>query len=386
MAAVSVAENSSIETTEQIRFRRSRNNNNNNNNNNPTSPLPPSPQISPLLQSTRCKPTISSLFLSTFTNPTTTNNVSNLGSNGSSTVKLKKKNFTSSTFRGLGCASSSQVTTPAVVIRSSADWQAKKVRKKKQRNSNKIKNQNQQQQQQQTIATNTISPNPVVVLPDVWCAPGIGFATDATSIDCVVSRRPVQGRGRTDGGERLNHRERSCITRRAANLEHISILDSPDNMETSRFGSDVYGARHHRHFRHRSPGGLAEIMMFQSSLMMGGRSDGYDRHRDWRLDVDRMSYELLELGDKIGYVSTGLREDEILRCLRKTKHALLGALSSRFSPDMDWKCSICQEEYTTDDEVGKLECDHSYHMCCIKQWLLQKNTCPVCKVAAASQY
>lgn len=32
-------------------------------------------------------------------------------------------------------------------------------------------------------------------------------------------------------------------------------------------------------------------MMFQSSLMMGGRSD-MDRYRDWRLDVDNMSYEV----------------------------------------------------------------------------------------------
>lgn len=120
------------------------------------------------------------------------------------------------------------------------------------------------------------------------------------------------------------------------------------------------------------------------------------------------------MGDKIGYVSTGLREDEILRCLRKTKHAILGAISSRFSTEIDWKCSICQvslciplklmfwlctkyeilfyndcvflfwqEEYEPGEEVGKMECSHSYHMSCIKQWLLQKNTCPVCKVSTA---
>lgn len=289
----------------------------------------------------------------------------------------KKKNFTSATFRGLGCTSSSQVSSPAVVIRSSADWQSKKVRKKKQSVGSSQKKKNQEQA---LIGANAI--------PDVWCAPGIGFSAD-TSVDCVVSRRPVQGRGRTDGGgdNRINNtRERPCSARRVANFENISILDPPADIEASRLGSDVHGARHYRHFRHRSPGGLAEIMMFQSSLMMGGRSEGFDRHRDWRLDVDRMSYEeLLELGDKIGYVSTGLREEEILRCLRKADHAILDALSSRFSTEIDWKCSICQEEYEAGDEVGKLECDHSYHMCCIKQWLSQKNACPVCKVAAASQ-
>ncbi|KAF9591883.1 hypothetical protein IFM89_008929 [Coptis chinensis] len=313
---VSVAEN----ITEARCNRRSRNNS-------VISPSPPSPQMPPLLQSTRCKPTISSLFLSTFTN-----NNNNTGTNESSSSSLKtnkKMNFTSSKFRGLGCTSSSaQVSGPGDVIRTSADWQAKKVRKKKQRNSHKKKNDNQQ-----VNAGNLNNPTSVVVVPDVWCAPGIGFSTDAAaaaSVDCVVSRRPVQGRGRNDGGERMNHRERSCAARRTANVEHVSILDSPE-FGTSRFGSDVFRASHHR-CRHHSPGRLAEIMLFQSGLMSGGRSDRHDRYRDWRLDVDHMSYEeLLELGDRIGY-----------------------------------------EEYETGDELGKLECGHSYHMGCIKSGFFKR--------------
>lgn len=124
-------------------------------------------------------------------------------------------------------------------------------------------------------------------------------------------------------------------------------------------------------------------MTIHSSFLLGG-PDAYDRYRDWRLDVDNMSYEeLLELGDKIGYVSTGLREEEILRCLRKMKHSILDSLPPNLSAGMEWKCSICQEEYEVEDEVGKLECGHGYHLYCIKQWLMQKNACPVCKVAAA---
>lgn len=52
--------------------------------------------------------------------------------------------------------------------------------------------------------------------------------------------------------------------------------------------------------------------------------------------------ELLELGDRIGYVSTGLREEEIVRCLRKMKHSILDALPPHLSAGMEWKCSICQ--------------------------------------------
>jgi len=36
-----------------------------------------------------------------------------------------------------------------------------------------------------------------------------------------------------------------------------------------------------------------QIMMFQTR-MMSGRMNVYDRYRDWRLDVDRMSYEVLD--------------------------------------------------------------------------------------------
>ncbi|KAF5756394.1 putative transcription factor C2H2 family [Helianthus annuus] len=110
---------------------------------------------------------------------------------------------------------------------------------------------------------------------------------------------------------------------------------------------------------------------------MGGRLD-HDRYRDWRLDVDNMSYEqLLELGEKIGNVSTGLREDQIRRCVKKTKLPMKEMIQ--------WKCTICQEEHEEKDEIGKLKCGHLYHMYCIKQWLGQKKTCPICKTAVESQ-
>jgi len=122
-----------------------------------------------------------------------------------------------------------------------------------------------------------------------------------------------------------------------------------------------------------------QIMMFQTRVLLGGMNM-YDRYQDWRLDVDNMTYEeLLELGDKIGYVNTGLREDEITRSIRKVKHPSYG--SFRFAKEMERKCSICQEEFEANEEMGRLECGHSYHVYCIKQWLSQKNTCPVCKTA-----
>ncbi|KAK9115451.1 hypothetical protein Syun_022248 [Stephania yunnanensis] len=347
-------------------------------------PIPMDPPL-PQLQSRRCKPTntISSLFLSTFTNNNTN-------------AKKKKKKKKNPTFRvgGLGCASSAhaQVSAPAAFIRSSADWQSDKSRKK---------NKKKKKKKKIGVTLTPTSGNTPTTAPsmiDVWCAPGMADAT--SSVDCVVSRRPLvqnQGRPRIDAPppppppphRSFNHRERSCVVRRTPNLDHITLLDSPTHhFETARFGSDVFGlgGRHHRHFRHTSPGGLAQMMLFQSSLLSEGRSDGYDRYREWRLDVDNMTYEeLLELGERIGYVNTGLRDDEICQCLRKSKHSLFDSLASHFPSEMERKCSICQEEYEADDDVGKLECGHSYHISCIKQWLRQKNACPVCKVSAVAE-
>lgn len=44
---------------------------------------------------------------------------------------------------------------------------------------------------------------------DVWCGPGIGFSADAAaSVDCVVARRNVTGRGKIDGDKMSGHRDR----------------------------------------------------------------------------------------------------------------------------------------------------------------------------------
>ncbi|XAR67542.1 hypothetical protein NMG60_11002334 [Bertholletia excelsa] len=331
------------------------------------------PQMPPIIHSTRCKSTISSLLLSTFTptndhTPTTPT---------ATTPVPKKKNITSgSTFRGFGCTASSQVSVPAA-IRSSANWETKKVRKKKQK-----KNNPSNQVVAMASNNNSIpqSSSASVVVPDVWC----GLTTDAASVDCVSSRRPGSARVRGDG-DRFNRRERpSHSARRGVNPETMPFIDSDHSFGMTHSGWDIFGPRYHRHIRHHSPDGLAEIMMLQSTLLGGGRSDRLDRYRDWRLDVDSMSYEeLLELGDRIGYVNTGLKEDEIVHCLQKTN--LLDNLFSQYPAEMEWKCTICQEDYEAEDEVGKLECGHFYHIHCIKKWLLQKNACPICKTSAATQ-
>ncbi|RDX88154.1 putative E3 ubiquitin-protein ligase RHG1A [Mucuna pruriens] len=360
---------------EHIKWRRPRNQfSHHHHHHQPISETDPNPQIPSIIQSTRCKSTISSLLLSTFSNNTSSNDTPTI--NGSAKSR-KKSNFSAATFRGLGCTAgaSQQVSVPAV-IRTSADWQGKKTRKKKHKRNSSSKNKG-------FHGGVLEGSNPGCVdFQDVWCGPGIGFSADAAaSVDCVVTRKNVSARGKIDV-DKMTHRERSSYVGRRT--ETFTFLDTDSDIFTPRSVSDSYGtATYYRHVRDPSSDGFAEIMMLQGSLLMGGQLNSHDQFRDWRLDVDNMSYEqLLELGERIGHVNTGLKEDEMGRNIRKTR---LQFWDDTLKHQIDKECSICQEEYEAGDELGRLNCEHSYHFVCIKQWVAQKNFCPVCKQQVATR-
>ncbi|PKU69068.1 E3 ubiquitin ligase BIG BROTHER [Dendrobium catenatum] len=254
----------------------------------------------------------------------------------------KKKAFASAALRSLSCSSSaaSQAYAPssaAAAVRSSADWDGKGSRRRR---------------------TNKKKKDRSSAAADVWCTPGISFAGD-DSVDCVVSQSEMVGRGGRVEVERAL-RERTYYGRRVGNREAISsTADSKSSPRALLFEADLTPSEHFlrmREYYHQPPVELEEVAIPHPS-------------------------ELLELGDKIGHVSTGLREEEIECNIRKAKLSIFDKL---LSTEMERKCSICQEEYETDDEVGKLGCGHSYHIYCIRKWLLQKNACPVCKTALLS--
>ncbi|XP_020100238.1 probable E3 ubiquitin-protein ligase HIP1 [Ananas comosus] len=123
---------------------------------------------------------------------------------------------------------------------------------------------------------------------------------------------------------------------------------------------------------------LEDVLFFDRSGFFGG-ADLHDRHRDMRLDVDNMSYEeLLALEERIGNVSTGLSEEKIMNHLKQRKY-----FSLTLEPLAETEpCCICREEYVEGDELGRLDCGHDFHTACIKQWLVIKNLCPICKNTA----
>ncbi|KAG7594287.1 Zinc finger RING-type [Arabidopsis thaliana x Arabidopsis arenosa] len=117
-----------------------------------------------------------------------------------------------------------------------------------------------------------------------------------------------------------------------------------------------------------------DVMLLNQSMVLGV-ADIHDRYRDMRLDVDNMTYEeLLSLEERIGDVCTGLNEETISNRLKQQKYK-----SSTSSPQEVEPCCICQEEYKEGEDIGMLECGHDFHSQCIKEWLKQKNLCPICK-------
>ncbi|KAE8672597.1 Caffeoyl-CoA O-methyltransferase 1 [Hibiscus syriacus] len=137
-------------------------------------------------------------------------------------------------------------------------------------------------------------------------------------------------------------------------------------------------------FRNRNAFGLVrmpaalrveDVMVIDGSYLYG-MPEVPDILEDMRLDVDNMSYEeLLELEEQIGNVCTGLSEETILANLTSRKY-------QSGPPEEIEPCCICQEDYAEGEELGKLGCGHEFHFNCIKQWLMQKNSCPICKNTA----
>ena len=54
--------------------------------------------------------------------------------------------------------------------------------------------------------------------------------------------------------------------------------------------------------------------------------------------------------------------------------------------DFSDTCAVCIESYRVNDVVRILPCKHQFHKTCIDQWLLEKRTCPMCKLDILKHY
>ncbi|XP_040380633.1 probable E3 ubiquitin-protein ligase HIP1 isoform X2 [Oryza brachyantha] len=156
---------------------------------------------------------------------------------------------------------------------------------------------------------------------------------------------------------------------------HVSV--GPSGSAWSRRMRDSYHGFHHMMIEDNNLGrSTAELVIHESR-------EAFDPHWDMRLDIDDMSYEeLLALEERIGNVNTGLADEKISGCVME-----IACCSNSHLQDQDTeRCVICLEEYKHEDSLGRLKCGHGFHSNCIKKWLQLKNTCPVCKAAAADDF
>ncbi|CAO2199122.1 unnamed protein product [Urochloa humidicola] len=128
----------------------------------------------------------------------------------------------------------------------------------------------------------------------------------------------------------------------------------------------------------------AERFMMDQLVFYESRAAAADPHRNMRMDIDNMSYEdLLALGEFMGNVNTGLADEKISKCVREVVCCSSDQAQNDEDDQDDGSCVICLEDYKDKDVLGTLKCNHDFHANCIKKWLQTKNSCPVCKAAAA---
>ncbi|KAK4726595.1 hypothetical protein R3W88_031512 [Solanum pinnatisectum] len=75
-------------------------------------------------------------------------------------------------------------------------------------------------------------------------------------------------------------------------------------------------------------------------------------------------------------------EDSILEYIKtRTHHVVVPKDGVNNPTETEEICAICHMEFEYEEIVGTLGCGHEYHTGCIKQWLLRKKECPMCRAS-----
>lgn len=109
--------------------------------------------------------------------------------------------------------------------------------------------------------------------------------------------------------------------------------------------------------------------------VVGGSQSGLPPHmllsdRDFT-DAD---YELLLRLDEKVQSKRGAAPEKVAALRTETLHPGASTVADA--------CTICMEQPRAGEQLCRLGCGHCYHAACIKRWLQQKNSCPVCQAAA----
>jgi len=186
----------------------------------------------------------------------------------------------------------------------------------------------------------------------------------------------IGGPGRGDGG-RGRGRTRIQISRGnnpplqnlgmdQAALEN-AIQDFVVNLAGMGFaGGGQMGAMQAMQMGGHAPGGNAQIHFVGPGFQIHGNPRDYAWGRG---GLDTIITMLLNQVDGAGPPPMDSQNIQEIPTV-KISDAQVAANSS---------CSVCWEDFTVDEEVKQLECDHFFHGPCIVPWLELHGTCPVCR-------
>ena len=99
---------------------------------------------------------------------------------------------------------------------------------------------------------------------------------------------------------------------------------------------------------------------------------------------DGSAYEtLLDLSERIGDVKAERwsfrAPQEIAKLPSFVYNSTTTTASTAAKDDSECKCLVCQCEYEMGEQLCRLPCQHSFHMDCVKPWLMKKDVCPYCR-------
>ncbi|KAH0709616.1 hypothetical protein KY284_011043 [Solanum tuberosum] len=86
---------------------------------------------------------------------------------------------------------------------------------------------------------------------------------------------------------------------------------------------------------------------------------------------------LLARQDQTGNVNRGLSREVIFARMNRVMYQ-----STEISTSDEDTCSICLDGFSDGQIIGSTDCHHTFHFDCINQWLMQVNSCPICRRTA----
>ncbi|KAL5081591.1 hypothetical protein RYX36_010012, partial [Vicia faba] len=182
-------------------------------------------------------------------------------------------------------------------------------------------------------------------------------------------------------GTSLSHQRNVALMDEMENSAHQQRRHARLNIDDNTSEEDVLNDEMENLIdQHQSLISLIEEMSEEDFALFNEMENPVDQRQNHWLK------ELLQLGERIGSVSTGL-SDETIALQLKTKYFSPSPIAINLEelPPEDEEansCIICQEEFKNQEKIGVIKCEHEFHADCITQWLLLKNSCPICKLEA----